>query len=272
MVNDGLVSIIMLSRNQGRYVEESVRSVISQTYKNWELLFVDDSSQKDDTISKMMSLREEGKLRLEDGKVSDRIKVALSVYQRGDINIINSTLKEARGRWIAFLNVGDVWHPTKLEKQITFMEEHGYAFSYTQYRLMDSKSQDRGFLISGKEHVSHQDMLRCCWPAYMTVMYDAEKVGIMRFRSVWTNYYALWLNVSEKCDCYLLPENLATLRTRWNRLGKILLTNNYKWRCDAYRIEESFGRFVSLCYTIRNMWYGLVKWHKYVKRTNETVL
>ena len=223
-------SIIMLSRNNGKYVEESVRSVISQTYKNWELMFVDDSSPKDDTISKMMYLKEEGKLRLEDGKVFDRIKVALSVYQRGDINIINSTLKEARGRWIAFLNVGDVWAPNKLEKQITFMEEHGYAFSYTQYRLMDSKSQDRGFLIGGKKQVSRQDMLKCCWPAYLTVMYDAEKVGNMRINSPWTNYYSLWLNVSEKCDCYLLPEILATLRTKWNRLGKILLTNNFKWR------------------------------------------
>ena len=56
-VDNGLVSIIMLSRNQGMYVEESVRSVISQNYKNWELLFVDDSSQKEDTISKMISQR-----------------------------------------------------------------------------------------------------------------------------------------------------------------------------------------------------------------------
>ena len=99
-------------------------------------------------------------------------------------------------------------------------------------------------------------------------MFDAEKVGVMKIHSPWTNYYSLWLNVLEKSDCYLLPENLATFRTKWNRLGKILLTNNYKWRYDAFRIEEDHGRFISLCYTIRNMWYGMVKWYKYVKRTN----
>ena len=144
----------MLSRNNGKYVEESVRSVFNQTYKKWVLMFVDDSETKDDTICKIMTLREEGVLRTETGKTIDCINIAQSVHQRGDINIINSVLHNVHGRWIAFLNVGDVWASDKLEKQIGFMEEHGYAFSYTQYRLMDSKSQDRGFLIGGKEHVS----------------------------------------------------------------------------------------------------------------------
>lgn len=75
-----------------------------------------------------------------------------------------------------------------------------------------------------------------------------------------------------KCDCRLqvnafqFPENLATLRTKWNKLGSIILTNNTRWRYDAYRLEEDLGRFTSLCYTLGNMLYGLVKWWKYVKR------
>ena len=266
MSND-LVSIIMLSRNQGRYVEDTVRSVLAQTYKNWELLFIDDNST-DDTIHHVMGLRPEGRWRQNDGATVDRIKVSKTVFGRGDIKNCNSALKEVRGRWIAFLNVGDVWAPDKLERQIAFMEEHGYAFSYHQYRLMDAASKDRGVLISGKEHVTNQDMMKCCWPGYLTVMYEAEKMGKMEIHSVWTNYYALWLSVSDKNDCYLLSESLATLRTKWNRFGSILLTNNYKWRYDAYRVAEDLGRFTSLFCTIRNMLYGLVKWHKYVKRTN----
>ena len=71
MMND-LVSIIMLSHNNGQYVEGSVRSVLAQTYTNWELIFVDDNSQ-DSTIAKMMELRDE------DG----RIKISQAVYDRG---------------------------------------------------------------------------------------------------------------------------------------------------------------------------------------------
>lgn len=260
-----LVSIIMLSHNSSQYVEESVRSVMAQTYQNWELLFIDDSS-KDDTVTKMMDLKDEAKIRREDYTVIDRIKVSQTVSERGEVRNRNSSLKEARGRWIAFLNVGDVWAPDKLEKQIRFMEENGYAFSYHQYRLMDSKSKDRGFLISGKAHATHKDLLKCCWPAYLTVMYDAEKVGKVRERSSWTNDYAMWLCISDKADLYLLPESLATLRTKWNKLGSIILTNNTKWRYDAFRLEEDLGKFTSLCYTIRNGWYGFVKWWKYVKK------
>lgn len=263
-----LVSIIMLSHNNSQYVEESVRSVMAQTYRHWELLFVDDNS-KDRTITMMMDLKDEARIRKEDYTVIDRIKVSQTVLERGEVNNRNSSLKEARGRWVAFLNVGDIWAPDKLEKQIRFMEENGYAFSYHQYRLMDSKSKDRGFLISGKEHATHKDLLKCCWPAYLTVMYDAKKIGKVRERSSWTNDYAMWLCISDKADLYLLPKNLATLRTKWNKLGSIILTNNTKWRYDAYRLEEDLGRFTSLCYTLRNMWYGLVKWWKYVKRSRK---
>lgn len=268
----GKVSIIMLSHNKIQYVEESVRSVLAQTYTNWELFFVDDSPRNDDIIHLMMKLKKGGMCKKAGGAIVDRINVLQTVYKQGDTNIINSTLKNINSDWVAFLNAGDIWAPEKLERQMSFMEEHGYSFSYTLYRLMDAESKDRGFVIGGKDHVNHMDMLKCCWAAYLTVMYDASKVGKIQVHAPCTNYYALWLRVSEKYDCHLLPENLAMLRTKWNKLGKILLTNNFKWRYDAYRVEEDLGRIKSLCYTIRNMWFGLVKWHKYVKRSNGNVL
>ncbi len=132
--------------------------------------------------------------------------------------------------------------------------------------MMDSAPKNRGMVVSSKAHVNHRDMLKCCWPAYMTVMYDASKVGRMCVRTCRHNDYALWLNVSDKHDFYLLPEKLAMFRTKWNYLGRILLTNNAKWRYDAYRIDEDLGPITSFFYTVRNGLYGLVKWFKYVKR------
>ncbi len=161
-MNDyGLVSIIMLSKNQAQYVEESIRSVLAQTYQNWELLFMDDNS-KDNTITQMMDLKEEARIRREDYTVIDRIKVSQTVSDRGESINRNKSLREARGRYIAFLDVGDVWAPDKLEKQVLFLEENGYAFSYHQYGLMNNKSSNRGVVIGGKEHVTYQDMMKCC--------------------------------------------------------------------------------------------------------------
>lgn len=265
MSND-LVSIIMLSHNQSQFVEESVRSVMMQTYKNWELLFVDDNS-KDNTISMMMDLKDEARIRKEDYTFIDRIKVSQTVSDRGVSVNRNSSLEEARGRWIAFLDVGDVWAPDKLEKQIKFMEENGYTFAYTNYGLMNNKSENRGVVISGKEHVTHQDMLKCCWPGYLTVMFDAWKVGKVRGRIVKNNNdYALWLQISDKNDCHLLNENLATMRTPYGIFSRFLRTDKVKWRYECYRTEEDLGPITSFFYTIRNGYYGIKKWWKYVKK------
>ena len=269
----GLVSIIMLSHGDGTYVVETVRSVLAQTYQNWELLFVA-KTDDDESLKPFSLLREEDiKIQRRAGKAltdsygNSRIKVSYIVGQEHDTPRRNSALKEARGRWIAFLDAGDIWEPTKLERQIGFMEAHGYAFSYTQYGIIDRDSRDRGFVVGGKDRVTYQDMMKCCWPAYLTVMYDAEKVGRLQLRNLkGNNDYALFLIVSEEADCYLLKENLAKLRTKWGMLGKFLLTNNIKWRYEVYRIEYRMNPVMSCLCTIRNMWYGVVKWMKYVER------
>ena len=147
------------------------------------------------------------------------------------------------------------------------MEKNGYAFSYTEYGLMNSESQNRGVVIGGKEHVTHKDMLKCCWPGYLTVMYDASKVGQVRGRILkGNNDYALWLKISAKHDCYLLAENLATMRTPYGVFSRFLRTNKIKWRYECYRLEEDLGPVTSFFYTIRNGWNGLVKWVKYVRK------
>ena len=251
-----LVSIIMLSHEDGKFVKESVESVLAQTYRNWELLFVDDNSQ-DDTITQMMELKGN----------DPRFSVSRSVYDKGVSYLRNTALQEARGRWIAFLDVGDVWAPDKLEKQIRFMEENGYAFSYTKYGLMNKKSQDRGVVIGGKAHINYKEMRKCSWPCYLTVMYDASVVGKMFTRSRGRNNdYALWLNVCEKVDCHLLDENLASLRTTWSLMGRLFLTDKFKWRYDCFRVEEDLQPLTAFFFTIRNGFYGLIKWFKYVER------
>ena len=269
----GLVSIIMLSHGDSTHIVETVRSVLAQTYQNWELLLVAKSNDK--TLDVFSELREEDiKKQILDGKewsAGSYRRSRIRASYISDLDAItprrNFAMREAKGRWMAFLDAGDIWEPTKLERQIGFMEEYGYAFSYTQYGIIDKDSHDRGFVIGGKDRVTYQDMMKCCWPAYLTVMYDAEKVGRLQLRNLkGNNDYALWLIASEEADCYLLKDNLAKLRTKWGLLGKFLLTNGIKWRYEVYRIEYRRNPVVACLMTIRNMWYGVVKWMKYVER------
>ena len=99
-----LVSIIMLSHNHEEFVEESVRSILAQTYTNWELLFYDLNS-KDDTVSRMVEFM----------ALDKRIHVSKMVLSESISSCQNAALKEAKGQWVAFLNNGDLWEPEKLE-------------------------------------------------------------------------------------------------------------------------------------------------------------
>lgn len=99
-----LVSIIMPSYNTAKYICESIESVMSQTYKNWELIIVDDCST-DDTDSIVAHY------------LSDkRINYIKNEKNSGAAVSRNRALREAKGRWIAFLDSDDLWMPDKLEE------------------------------------------------------------------------------------------------------------------------------------------------------------
>ena len=154
-----LVSIIMPTYKCGRFIEKSIRSVQTQTYQNWELIVVDDCSG-DGTVGIVLDLK----------KNDERISVYQNSHNSGAAISRNTALRHAKGRWIAFLDSDDLWEPTKLEKQIKFMEENGYAFSYHEYVEIDEQDNLLGVKVSGKQHVGKFDMFACCWPGCLSVL------------------------------------------------------------------------------------------------------
>lgn len=250
-----LVSIIMLSKDGGRFAEQSIRSVMAQTYKNWELLFYAPYT-KDVSLGRLMELREQ----------DHRIQVYQIVEKEKNLSR-NMGLQDAKGRWMAFLNSGDQWEPEKLEKQIAFMEEHGYHFSYTQYKKINVLMGGREAVVSGPERLTFKDMARCCWIGYLTVMYDRKAIGLIHIDDLrYNNDYTFWLKVSEKADCHLLPECLAKLRTPQSTIMEYLVTDKLNWRYLVYRKVLHRGRFVSIMMTLRNLYYSTMKRVKYVRR------
>lgn len=252
-----LVSIIMPSYNCGCYVEETIRSVQAQTYENWEIIFVDDCSE-DDTIKRISKLREQ----------DSRIQLFMNHCNSGAAVSRNAALRNARGRWIAFLDSDDLWEPTKLEKQVRFMEENGYAYSYTGYQEIDTEGTLTGVTVSGPNHVTKAGMFAFCWPGCLTVMYDREKIGLIQIEDIKKNNdYAMWLKVCKKADCYLLDECLARYRRR--RIGSIS-TNKFttliKWHYKMWRVAEVMNPIASLIMTCVNLVFGLYKKLLYVKK------
>ena len=250
-----LISIIMPTYNCGRYIEESIDSVLSQTYPHWQLIIVDDHSN-DNTGSII-------------GKYSDkRIQYISNEKNVGAAISRNRALQEAKGKYIAFLDSDDVWEPTKLEKQISFMKENGYAFSYTNYQEIDDNSKMTGVIVSGPKHVTKMGMYTFCWPGCLTVMYDASKIGIIQIDDIKKNNdYAMWLQVCKKADCYLLDEILAKYRRgRTGSISNHSIITMIKWHYKLWHETEKKGIIPSLWFTGMNIIFGFYKKTHYVKQ------
>lgn len=252
-----LVSIIMPSYNCGEYIDQAIRSVQAQTYRNWEVIFVDDCSE-DDTVARVMALKEH----------DNRINLYQNIGNSGAAVSRNTALRHAKGRWIAFLDSDDTWEPTKLEMQVKFMEDNGYKFSYTCYAEMNSEGNETGVVVSGPPVISKRKMFAFCWPGCLTVMYDAKEIGLIQIEDIKKNNdYAMWLKVGQKADCYLLPEVLAKYRRgRGGSVSSHGITTMVKWHFKLFHEAENMNAISSLWHTGVNLVCGFYKKQKYVKK------
>lgn len=249
-----LVSVIMPSYNTARFIKETVESVLAQTYKNWELIIVDDCSS--DNTDEVVS-----------GFLSDtRIRYIKNEKNSGAAVSRNRALREAKGKWIAFLDSDDLWEAEKLEKQIAFMKSNNCHFSYTNYVEIDEESKPNGKSVTGPKRVTKRGMYNYCWMGCLTVMYDAEKVGLIQIKDIRKNNdYAMWLKVCEKADCYLLDDMLARYRKRSGSISNHGYTKLIKWHYRLYREAQEKNAVASAVLTLRNLFFGVLKKIKYVK-------
>ena len=250
-----LVSIIMPSYNTGRYLAETVESVLAQTYQNWELIIVDDCSTDDTETVAAKYLQD------------SRISFFRNEKNSGAAVSRNRALQAAKGKWIAFLDSDDLWHPRKLEKQIGFMKANGYDFSFTRYEEIDEASRPLGRVVTGPSRISKTGMFRYCWPGCLTVMYNAEAVGLVQIVDIKKNNdYAMWLQVCRKASCYLLDETLACYRKRSGSISRHSYTKLIRWHYKLFREAEGMGAIASVFCTFRNLVYGVLKKLFYVRK------
>lgn len=259
MNNYGKVSIITPSWNCGKYVEETIRSIQNQTYENWELLFQDDCST-DSTYVTIERL----------SAVDSRIKYACNPQNSGAAISRNNALRRATGRWIAFLDSDDLWEPTKLEKQIAFMVENGYHFSYTNHGFVDENTKQLPGFLTGPKHITEFGMFSYCWIGCLTVIYDRDYIGDIQIKDIKKNNdYAIWLKVIKKANCYLLDEKLGSYRIRLGSISHHSKISLIKWHYQLFREAEEMTRVKSIIFTIRNLVCGVYKKLVYFKKSNK---
>lgn len=123
------ISIVMTNHNKADFIGEAIQSVLDQTFKDWELIIVDDAST-DKSVEKVRTFKDE-RIRLEilerNGHVSNAHNVGNAL---------------CRGRYIAMLDSDDVWTPDKLERQFRYMEEHpDTGLCFTMLEIINENSE-----------------------------------------------------------------------------------------------------------------------------------
>lgn len=251
-----LVSIITPTWNCGRFIAETIESVLAQTYRNWEMIIVDDCSS--DNTREIVEQYQ---------KQDPRIKYHCLATNSGAAVARNTALRMAQGRWIAFLDSDDLWLPEKLERQIEFMVSNGYSFTYHEYTEIDEQSHDLGIYVSGKKHVRKFDMYACCWPGCLTVMYDAHKIGLIQIENIKKNNdTAMWLKAIKKADCHLLKQNLAKYRRRKGSITPPDIKTKIGWQYKLFREAEKMNAVCSSLFLCINLAATAYKKAFYIKR------
>lgn len=255
---DGLVSIIMPSWNTAKFIAESIKCVIDQTYQNWELLIVDDCST-DNT----------------DDVVEPFLKDARIIYIHNEKNsgaalTRNKAMREAQGEWIAFLDSDDLWMPGKLERQIKFMKEHGYVLSYTEYEKIDEEDKPINIYVTGPDVVNKRKMYNYDYIGQLTMMYSAKHFGLIQIKDIKKNNdYAIRLQLYKKdprVEAHLLKENLSKYRIRKKSISHDKLSKKLKSHYDLFHYCDEKPAPVALWYACWNMWYGLQKKRNFEKQ------
>ena len=243
-----LVSVIMPNYNTEDFIEESVESVLKQSYRNFELIIVDDLST-DNSVRKIKELQ----------KLDERIKLIELKSNGGAANARNTAIEHANGEFIAFIDSDDIWVDEKLRIQVEFMKKENLTFVGSYYKYIDFEGNDLNKVIRGKTLRNYWQILKDS-PGNSTVIYNVRTLGktyvpIIKKR----NDYLMWLNVIKKAKSItILPEILVNYRIRPNSLShskKGLV--KYHWK--IYRKYEHLGMIKSIYLVIYFITKGVLR-------------
>lgn len=223
-----LISIITPSYNSSEYISNTIKSVLFQTYQNWELIIIDDCSQ-DSSLEVISQWYAKDK----------RIQVIALTKNSGAAVARNKGIEAAKGRFIAFLDSDDKWLPNKLEKQLKFMQDNDCAFSYTAYNKATPDGKILGEMgVPSK--LQYSDLLKKCEIGCLTAMYDTSKLGKVYMPLIRKRQdLGLWLKILKSTKyAYGLNEVLASYTVRNDSISSNKLqVASYTWQ--LYRNIEN---------------------------------
>ena len=238
-----LVSIVTPLYNSERFILSTMQSVLQQTYQNWEHIVVDDcSTDRGAEIVEELSKKDE------------RVKLVRLEINSGAGEARNEGIRQAKGRYIAFIDSDDLWLPDKLDLQLKMMIDEQCPLSFTFYRKIDEDDRDLKRITRSPLRLSYRTQLKTNFIGCSTAIYDSLYYGKRYFPIIRKRQdYALWLNLLEEgVPGRGLPVAATLYRVRRSGLsGNKLELVKHNWA--LYREVLGFGRLRSAYFLVWNI-------------------
>ena len=249
-VNIPEISIITANYNSEKFIVETIESVKNQTFKNWEMIIIDDnSSDKGVEVIEAYCLQD------------NRIKLLKNKTNLGPAKTRNRGLEMTKGRYVCFLDSDDIWYEMFLETSLNFLQKNNVAFVFSSYDRRDENlKEDKGtFFVPQK--VSYADILKTCPISCLTAMYDTSVTGKVLMPDILKRQdFALWLQILKKVSfAYGINKPMAIYRMRNNSVSRNKFhAAKYQW--NVYRDVEGIGVFRSVILLLHWAKNGLNKY------------
>ena len=228
--NQKNVDIILPNYNSYLFIEETLKSILNQTFKNWKLFIVDGNSN------------------IETKKILEKY------IKHPNINIIwlkknkkagfcrNLAMRYSKSEYVAFIDSDDIWEREKLFKQLTFMIKNKYYFTYTDYTTFKSENKVRKFKeVKTPKYFSIREFIKNTSIATSTMMIKRSLIGNSKFSKtkICEDYFFKCQILRKVNYAYCLKENLTKYRIRRDSLQSNKIRNFY-W---IWYINKNYNHF-----------------------------
>ncbi len=229
-----LVSIILPYYKKINYFEKTYKSVLGQSYKNFELIIIYDDQNRTD-LTKILKII----------KNNPKVRIFCNKKNLGAGLSRNVGIKKSKGSLISFIDADDLWSKNKISKQVKFILKNKYKFICCNYK---KKFKNNLVKVSPKKKISYSDLIKNCQIGLSTVMLKREIINEKLFPQFKTQEdLSAWLKIMriKKIACYNLNEFLVI----WRYDKKSLSSNFFQKFKDLYKVFNIYENF-SLIKTI----------------------
>lgn len=227
-VKNKLVSIILPNYNSSKYIYQTIKSVLGQTYKNWNLILVDDCSDN------------KTKLVLKKFKKFKNIKFFFLKKNKGAAFCRNFAIKNSKSFYLAFIDSDDLWSKNKLKEQINFMEKNKLNFSYTNYYSFEDSGKNLKKITVPKK-MDFLSFVKNTSIATSTMMVKRSLVKKIKFTNteICEDYFYKCMILKKNNYAFCLAKFLTKYRIRKNSLQSNRFKNLY-W---IWKINKKYNNF-----------------------------